>query len=124
MGAEFTDPINAWCCSAADIKKENTATIGGNTSYQFDDYMQSNIDWVVKIQANWRGKVQRMRYHRKREEDRKKSAHFLISDQLETVSKRRIIQLHILYDANEAELNDQLVVNQHKYRTSGASYEG
>ena len=49
MGAEFTDPMKAWCCANADIGKESSATIGANTSNQFDDYLQSNIDWIIKI---------------------------------------------------------------------------
>ena len=88
------------------MKIDNSATIGNNTNYQFDDYLHSNLAWIIKIQANWRGKVQRMRYYKRRDERRKKSTHFLTQDQLETVSHRRVIQLHILFDMNEAELTD------------------
>ena len=51
-----------------------------------------------------KGKFYRMRYLKRRDERRKKSTHFLTQDQLETISKRRVVELHILFDANEAEL--------------------
>jgi len=79
MGAEFTDPIKN-CCSCNEIQMENGQTIGNNTSYGFDDYLSQNMDWVIKIQAVWRGKVMRMRFFKRREEARKKSTHFLVQD--------------------------------------------
>ena len=53
-----------------------------------------------------------------------KSTHFLVQDQLETLSKRRLVELRILFYSNEAELTEQLEVRQHRYRTSGATYNG
>jgi len=43
---------------------------------------------------------------------------------METVSKRRVVELHTLLYVNEAELTEQLEVRSHRYRTSGATYEG
>jgi len=71
MGAELTDPFKQ-CCCAQSMKIENSMTMGNNTSYQFDDYLQSNIAWIVKIQAHWKAKIARMRYLKQREELRKK----------------------------------------------------
>ena len=65
-----------------------------------------------------------MRYYKARDQRRKKSTHFLVQDQLETISRRRIVDLSLLFDANEAELEQQLVTKVHQYRTSGASYDG
>lgn len=61
-----------------------------------------------------------MRYLKQRDDKRKKSTHFLIQDQLETISRRRIVDLHMLYEVSETELT----VAKHQYRTSGATYEG
>ena len=62
------------------------------------------MDWIIKIQAAWRGKFYRMRYIKRRDERRKKSTHFLVQDQLETLSKRKVIELRLFFDCNEAEL--------------------
>ena len=43
---------------------------------------------------------------------------------METISKRRVVELRILFYSNEAELNEQLTVAVHRYRTSGATYDG
>ena len=69
MGAEITDPLKA-CCCATPLKPELGTSSGTTPSYGFDDYLTSNMDWIIKIQANWRGKVQRMRYYKKREQAR------------------------------------------------------
>ena len=45
-----------------------------------------------------------MRYIKRRDERRKKSTHFLVQDQLETLSKRKVIELRLFFDCNEAEL--------------------
>lgn len=76
MGAELTDPLKN-CCCANQMKYEAAATMGSNTGYGFEDYLTSNMSWIVKIQACWKGKVARMRYVKKRDERRKKSTHFL-----------------------------------------------
>ena len=125
MGAEITDPMRA-CCCAAQQKIGDAATIGSNTMYTTDDYMSSNIEWIIRIQAFLKGKFYRMRYLKRRDERRKKSTHFLIQDQLETISKRRVVPLHILFDSNEAELEQALTTPlvPHTYRTSGAVYDG
>ena len=102
MGAEFTDPLKNCCCAKPSFTE--APTIGSNTSYQFDEYMQSNSLWIIRIQAVWRGKVARMRYYKRRDERRKKSTHFLTQDQLETINRRRVIELRLLFDMNEAEL--------------------
>ena len=105
MGQEVTDPFRQCCCASAyKIDNANTLHSGNNTYYNFEDQFYANIDWIIKIQAHWRGKIMRMKYQKRREEGRKKSAHFLIQDQMETISKRRVIELHLLFDANEAEL--------------------
>ena len=65
-----------------------------------------------------------MRYVKQLEECRRKATHFLVQDVLETVSKRRLIDLYLLFDANESELDSQLTPSAHRYRTSGATYEG
>lgn len=105
-------------------KIDNTVTNGSNTNYQFDDYLHSNEAWIIKIQAQWRSKFCRMRYLKLRDENRKKSTSFLIGDTMETVSKRRVVELRMFYYTNEAELIEQLEVRSHRYRTSGATYEG
>ena len=79
MGAEITDPFKA-CCCATSMKIGDQATIGSNHSYGFDDYLQSNMDWIIRIQAVWKAKVYRMRYAKQRDERRKKSTHFLVQD--------------------------------------------
>ena len=43
---------------------------------------------------------------------------------METIDKRRLISLFLLFDSNEAELASQLNESQYRYRTSGALYEG
>jgi len=48
----------------------------------------------------------------------------LVQDQLETLSRRTVVDLSFFYDSNEAELQEQLVVRTYRYRTSGATYEG
>ena len=106
------------------MKPEPTSGTGTGPSYQFDDYLGSNVDWIIRIQAYWKGAVARMRYYKRRDERRKKSTHFLTQDQLETISKRTLVDLHLLFEANEAELTQQLVIKTHRYRTSGATYEG
>ena len=123
MGAELTDPLKN-CCCANQMKYEASSTIGSNTGNGFEDYLNSNLSWITKIQAVWRGKVARMRYYKKRDERRKKSTHFLAQDQYETVTHRRILELRLFYDANEAEINEHLITKTHKYKTSGASYDG
>ena len=70
MGAELTDPFKA-CCCANQMKIDNAVTMGNNTNYHFEDYLHANRDWIVRIQAAWRGKVQRMRYQKRRSEFRK-----------------------------------------------------
>ena len=40
------------------------------------------------------------------------------------MSKLRLVELDLLFDENEAILVGQLVKKAHKYRTSGAIYEG
>ena len=60
MVVEFTDPLKACCC--ANQMKADHMTIGNNSDPSFDDYLQSNISWIIRIQAHWRAKVQRMRY--------------------------------------------------------------
>lgn len=65
-----------------------------------------------------------MRYLKLRDENRKKSTSFLIGDTMETVSKRRVVELRLLFYSNEVELTEQLEVRNHRYRTSGATYEG
>ena len=124
MGAEVTDPMRACMCCATAQKIGDAATIGSNTMYTADDHLSSNIEWIIRIQAFLKGKFYRMRYLKRREERRRKSTHFLIQDQLETISKRRIIQLHMLFDTNEAELEQNLVTRTYQYRTSGATYDG
>lgn len=124
MGAEVTDPMRACMCCASAQKIGDAATIGSNTMYTADDHLSSNIEWVIRIQAFLKGKFYRMRYLKRREERRRKSTHFLIQDQLETISKRRIIQLHMLFYSNEAELEQNLVTRTYQYRTSGATYDG
>mmetsp|Transcript_11836 Transcript_11836/g.15043 ORF Transcript_11836/g.15043 Transcript_11836/m.15043 type:complete len:266 (-) Transcript_11836:668-1465(-) len=123
MGAEITDPLKA-CCCATQQKIGDAATIGSNTMYTTDDYLHSNLDWIIRIQAFLKGKFYRMRYLKHRDERRKKSTHFLTQDQMETISRRRIVELHVLFDANEAELHDNLVTRTYQYRTSGATYDG
>ena len=61
MGQEFTDPLKA-CCCANQMKVGDAMTIGNNSDYGFDDYLKSNISWIIRIQSHWRAKVQRMRY--------------------------------------------------------------
>ena len=123
MGQEFTDPFKGWCC-AQQMKIDNKLTVGSITSYEFDNVLHQNMDWIVKIQAHWRGKVRRMRYQKIRDEHRKKSTTFLIGDTMETVSRRRVIELRLLFEMNSTEVSDQLEVRKHRYRTSGATYEG
>ena len=122
MGAEFTDPFKNCCCAAPAKITGNGVGVGdpiyGPTGYE------SSLAWIIMIQANWRGKVQRMRYKKRREERRKKSTHFLTQDQLETINKRRTIELRILFDTNEYELDALLETHEHRYRTSGATYNG
>ena len=77
MGAEFTDPLKAWCC-AAELKIDRQLTQGNNTIYQFEDSFHNNMDWIIKIQAAMRGKINRMRYYKKRDEFRKKQTHFKV----------------------------------------------
>ena len=50
----------------------------------------------------------RMKYKIRREQSRKQSSPFLIQDQYETINPRRVVQLHLLFDMNEAELARQL----------------
>ena len=66
MGAEITDPLKA-CCCANTMRISDNMTSGSNPSYGFDDYLQSNMDWIIRIQACWRGKVYRMRYYKARD---------------------------------------------------------
>ena len=105
MGQEITDPLRS-CCCAAQVKMGDAATIGSNTTiYGMDDQMHSNLGWIIRIQAFLRGKFYRMRYLKLRDERRRKQTHFLVQDQLETISRRRIIDLHMLYDVSESELS-------------------
>ena len=78
MGVEFTDPLKACCC--ANQMKVDNMTIGNNSDPSFDDYLQSNISWIIRIQAHWRAKVQRMRYQKQRDHRRAKATHFRIQD--------------------------------------------
>ena len=80
MGAEITDPMRNCCMCAQKQNFGDAATIGSNTMYTTDDYMHSNIDWIIRIQAFLKGKFYRMRYLKRREERRKKSTHFLVQD--------------------------------------------
>ena len=77
MGQELTDPFKNWCC-ATQMKLGDQHTIGSNPDYGFDDVLHQNMSWIIRIQAAWRGKVQRMRYYKRRDERRKKSTHFLV----------------------------------------------
>ena len=83
-----------------------------------------NYDHIKLIQAHWRGKLQRMRYIKRRNESRKKNTRFLIQDLYETINKRQVVDFYLLFDANECELASQLVKRSHRYRTSGSTYEG
>ena len=54
-----------------------------------------------------------MRYLKLRDERRKKSTHFLIQDQLETIIKNHSVELHLLSDPYEAELEQNLTMKIH-----------
>ena len=123
MGSEFSEPFKN-CCCAAPAKINGGGSIGTDTYPGVVDGNHYDLSWIIMIQANWRGAFQRMRYYKRREERRRKSTHFLTQDQLETISKRRLIDLHILHDVNEAELNEQLETKEYRYRTTGATYSG
>ena len=79
MGAEISDPVRAWCC-ASQSKIGDAATIGSNTMYSTEDFLHSNVEWIVRIQAFLKGRFYRMRYLKRRDERRKKSTHFLVMD--------------------------------------------
>ena len=48
----------------------------------------------------------------------------MIQDQLETISSRRVIEIRVLYDAQEGEIQSMLEVRKRKYHGSGATYDG
>ena len=104
MGADLTDPFTQ-CCCANQMNFEAATTIGNNSGYELEDYINNNIAKIIKIQSAWKGKFARMKYYKRRDERRAKSTHFLAQDQLETISHRRVIELRLFYDANEAEIN-------------------
>lgn len=79
---------------------------------------------IIRIQAKWRAHVQLAHYRVKREQGRTKSTHFVSSDQYETVSKERRLDLALLRPESEAELEMQLVTRSHRYAESGSTYEG
>ena len=122
MGQEL-DPFRA-CCCANVAKIDNVQSGGSNTTYEYGEYGGVNSNWIIKIQATWRSKLQRMKYLKTREESRKNSKQFLIGDTMETVSKREVIMIDLLRYSSEAELQEQLEVRVHRYRTSGATYDG
>ena len=122
MGQEL-DPFKACCCPTVNAFN-NKVDGGANTTYEYGEYGGVNSDWIIKIQANWRSKLQRIKYQQIRDQSRKNSKQFLIGDTMETVTKRRVIQIDLLRYSNQAELQEQLEVRVHRYRTSGATYDG
>ena len=69
-----------------------------------DNEYYLNIDLIILIQAHMRGKVQRLRYERRRDESRKMNTRFLRQDLFETVNKRPLVNFCLLFDGNEGEL--------------------
>ena len=55
-------------------------------------------DFIKLIQAHWRGKMQRKRYLKRRNESRKKNTRFLIQDLYETINKREVVEFALLFD--------------------------
>ena len=121
MGAELTDPLKS-CCCANTMKL--TLESGGNTDYTFEDRFNSNIDFIVRIQARMRAKLYSIRYKKRRDDRRKKSSHFKAQDQMETLSRYDTISISLFYEQNEADLERELFVGTYNYKTTGASYEG
>ena len=125
MGNELTDPFRQCCCAKPITNTPEIHDRGVNPiNEDGGPNGQWNINFIKLIQAHWKGKLQRMRYMRQRDAHRRKNTHFLTQDQYETLSKLRLVDLYLLFDANEAELNSYLVKKSHRYRTSGATYEG
>ena len=86
-----------------------------NSFLQMEEYLQSNVDLIIRIQAKWKAHVQYGKYLQRREECRKKSSHFVTRDLHETISSERTIELATLLDENEADLEQLLVTKTHRY---------
>ena len=91
MGQEL-DPFRNMCC-AQQMEIGNMKDQGANHTYEYDSQFNPNQNWIVKIQAAWRGKAQSNKFKKMRDEKRKTTSQFLIHETMETVSRRRVIDI-------------------------------
>ena len=99
MGQEF-EPFMK-CCCAKPIDTHTGVHGGTNPVMEYGEYGGVNSNWIIKIQAVWRSKLQRMRYMKIREQSRKTGSQFTIAEVMETVSRRQVIEIDLLRNSNE-----------------------
>ena len=94
------------CCCTKPINYNDGVSGGTNTIVDYQEYGGVNSNWIIKIQAVWRSKLQRMRYMKIREQSRRTGSQFTVAEVMETVSRRQVIEIDLLRNRNEQEISE------------------
>lgn|ERR1719242_1652987 len=99
MGPAASDPL-ASCCSANTYNLELNDNPAEKPSRAHDQAPQVPLPHLIKIQSRVKGWLQRARFEEQMLQRREKSTHFLATDQRETLSGKRELEIAVLYKEN------------------------
>ena len=96
MGNGASDPL-ASCCQANTYNLEinDMQAMRGQGQMQ-----QINLPHLIKIQSRVKGWLQRTKFEQEKLLKGQKSTHFLVSDQRETLSSKRTLEIAMLFREN------------------------
>ena len=80
MGAEGSDPLCGQCCTAKTYTYELDEGRPINQPFVNNERLQENADKIVRLQAIVKAMQTRVKYIKRRDQVRKRSTHFFVTD--------------------------------------------